>query len=58
MIWDKVFFIALTVVGLGIGAYIIYSGWESVENPPVSRYTGKLLTFIFGKYTLTPNSTV
>ncbi|EED20770.1 gram-negative bacteria binding protein, putative [Talaromyces stipitatus ATCC 10500] len=34
MLWDKIFFIGLTVVGLGIGAYIIYSGWASVENPP------------------------
>lgn len=38
MLWDKVFFIGLTIVGLGIGAYIIYSGWASVENPPVSTY--------------------
>lgn len=38
MLWDKVFFIGLTIVGLGIGAYIIYSGWASVENPPVSIY--------------------
>ncbi|OKL57256.1 hypothetical protein UA08_07422 [Talaromyces atroroseus] len=34
MIWDKIFFIGLTIVGLGIGSYIIYSGWQSVENPP------------------------
>jgi hypothetical protein len=38
MLWDKVFFVGLTVVGLGIGAYIIYSGWQSVENPPVSSH--------------------
>ncbi|KAH8690186.1 putative gram-negative bacteria binding protein [Talaromyces proteolyticus] len=33
MMWDKIFFIALTIVGLGLGAYIIYTGWASVENP-------------------------
>ena len=36
MLWDKVFFIGLTIVGLGVGAYIIYTGWQSVENPSVS----------------------
>ncbi|KAG0645760.1 Beta-1 [Hyphodiscus hymeniophilus] len=33
MVWDKVFFWGLALVGLGVGAYIIYTGWNSVENP-------------------------
>lgn len=33
MIWDKLFFIGFTIVGLGLGAYIIWTGWTSVDNP-------------------------
>lgn len=50
MLWDKIFFIGLTIVGLGIGAYIIYTGWKSVENPPVSSvlfFCTTILQFIF-----------
>jgi hypothetical protein len=36
MIWDKVFFWGFAIAGLGIGAYLIWSGWESVERPDVS----------------------
>ena len=36
MIWDKLFFWGLAATGLGVGAYVIYTGWASVENPPVS----------------------
>jgi hypothetical protein len=39
MVWDKFFFWGLATVGLGIGAYLIYTGWASVENPPVSALT-------------------
>lgn len=35
MLWDKLFFWGLATVGLGLGAYIIYTGWASVDNPPV-----------------------
>ena len=45
MLWDKIFFVGLTIVGLGIGAYIIYSGWASVENPPVSLCSRLSLSF-------------
>jgi disulfide bond formation protein DsbB len=38
MVWDKLFFYGFALVGLGIGAYIIYTGWVSVENPPVSNH--------------------
>ena len=46
MLWDKLFFWGLASVGLGLGAYIIYTGWASVDNPPVravslyARYSG------------------
>lgn len=42
MVWDKFFFWGLATVGLGIGAYLIYTGWASVENPPV----GYILCFV------------
>jgi beta-glucanase (GH16 family) len=34
MMWDKLFFFGFTLVGLGIGAFIVYTGWISVDNPP------------------------
>jgi hypothetical protein len=34
MLLDKFFFWGLAVVGMGVGTYIIYTGWASVENPP------------------------
>ncbi|KIN08760.1 glycoside hydrolase family 16 protein [Oidiodendron maius Zn] len=34
MLWDKFFFWGLATIGLGLGAYIIYTGWASVDNPP------------------------
>ncbi|KAI1339990.1 putative gram-negative bacteria binding protein [Xylariaceae sp. FL0016] len=33
MLWDKLFFIGFTILGLCIGAYIVYTGWISVDNP-------------------------
>lgn len=40
MFWDRCFFWAFTLVGIGLGAYIIYTGWTKVENPPVcDEYT-------------------
>jgi hypothetical protein len=38
MIWDKIFFWGLAAAGLVVGGYIIYTGWISVENPPVSFF--------------------
>ena len=35
MVWDKIFFWGFAFVGLGVGAYLVYTGWTSVENPPV-----------------------
>ncbi|KAH6656076.1 putative gram-negative bacteria binding protein [Truncatella angustata] len=32
-IWDRIIFLAGTVLGLGIAAYIVYTGWISVDNP-------------------------
>lgn len=39
MIWDKVFVYGLAMVGVGIGAYIVYNGWSTIENPPVSLFS-------------------
>lgn len=35
MVWDKVFFIGFTLIGLGIGAWVIFQGWMTVQNPPL-----------------------
>lgn len=33
MLWDKLFFVGFTIIGLGLAAYIVYTGWISVDNP-------------------------
>jgi hypothetical protein len=44
MLWDKVFFWGLASVGLCLGGYIIYTGWASVDNPPVSDLSFSVTT--------------